>query len=126
MTRKLPAGLAIFSMALYVLWPLLATAQPRSEGSTYELCPHHWLQRFAEETGQQKKSPNPIWGDDQLRCVFSLGIGDGASAVPSTALRPEGHVWTSVETTASFTVQVPLGQLCFFSASIPRGPPAFS
>ena len=125
MTRRLSAWPAIFSIALYALWPLLAIAQPRSEGSAYELCPHHWLQRFAEETGQQKKSPNPIWDDDQLRCVFSLGIGDGASAVPSMALLPESHVWTSVETN-SFTAQVPLGQIRFFSASVPRGPPAFS
>jgi hypothetical protein len=124
MTRRLAAWLAILSMALYALWPLLATVQPRSADSQYELCPHHWLQRFAEETGQQEKSPNPIWGDDHFQC-FALGFGDGGSAMPSALLLPGGHVWVSIET-SSFTAQVPLGQIRFFSASVPRGPPAFS
>src|SRR5688500_10144720 len=83
--RRFAVWLALLSVSLYALWPLLATAQPRSPNTHYELCPHTALHEMAVQSGHQEPSSNPIWGNHQLQCVFSFSSGDGVSAAHTAA-----------------------------------------
>ena len=115
--------LALFATALYALWPLLATAQPRTPDGQYELCPHTWLHKFSEETHKEKPSSNPIWSDHQLKCAFSPGTGDGSSPLPDAVAILVIDGWQigiavlAVDTPPIFSR---------FYATSPRGPPVVS
>ena len=116
--------LALFATALYALWPLLATAQPRTQGTQYELCPHTWLHKFSEETHREKPSSNPIWGDHQLQCAFSPGTGEGASPLAGTIPTALLIVDWQHRPVATPT-PIPRAANRFFTAA-PRGPPVLS
>jgi len=122
--RHLASWLALLSVTLYALWPLLATMQPRGEGSVYQLCPHAALHQMAEERGLEKPSSNPIWNNHRLQCAFALGIGDGASAAPS------GAVVLIVEAASGASVLKPRLSIPKepkrYYITAPRGPPRFS
>jgi hypothetical protein len=106
-------------MALYALWPLLATLQPRQEGERYELCPHHLLLRLAEH--DHGSSSTPAGGNhDPLQCAFGLNVGDGAAAVGSPtaviALHAPEFQSNRQLSADNFLSRPPL-------AAQPRGPP---
>jgi|GEM_PF-5823979 len=84
--RRFAVWLALLSVSLYALWPLLAMAQPRGHNVQYALCPHVSLHEIAVESGHQQPSSNPIWHNHQLQCVFSLSNGDGAAAAATAAI----------------------------------------
>ena len=120
---RIGTWLALFGIALYALWPLLATAQPRTPGGQYELCPHTWLHKFSEETHQEKPSSNPVWGDHQLKCAFSPGMGDGSSPLPDAIAVLIIDGWQIA--IAAISIDEPRFSPRFY-ATAPRGPPVVS
>ena len=115
--------LALTAITLYALWPLLATAQPRGQGGHYELCPHVWMHKFAEETGREAPAPGTLWGDHQLKCAFSPGTGDGSSPLPDATAILLIDGWQI--DFAAVSIDAPRFSSRFY-ATAPRGPPVVS
>jgi hypothetical protein len=122
--RYLTTWLALLSVTLYALWPLLATMQPREVGAVYQLCPHTALHQMAEQSALEKPSSNPIWNNQGLQCVFALGIGDGASAAPSA---PVALIVDTLNSDAASEPRLSIPEKPNnYYLPAPRGPPRFS
>lgn len=120
--QRFSVWLALVATALYALWPLLATAQPRGDGGQYELCPHVWMHRAFEESHHQKPT-TPNYGDHLLKCAFSGGVGDGSSPIPDAIAVPS--INSGPVAIAAARIEAPRVTVRLYATS-PRGPPALS